>query len=731
MSYRSIVEITERLNSIFAEPLSPEEAFNEVYEPLQDLVSLTRDATLHQSCDPGVQARFARLHGQLSAIGENLFEGEYHEQIWLTLQAALSVSERIAAIRPESGSTIEDGPLLDPGEAVALLRSDPETLLQAAEAECRADPGSIVGAYLAAACQLCLGRFSDVIATTDALLLRYPVRHVVTLSAIAAMLQGRQSDALSRAQDGLYLRLEARRPEPWFRIPGLRTLTREEAEAIRQTNVTVVQMALEWLDDVGLDETHRMLFIGLLAPSLSQSRLLLVEHQEGAAPHWRGAVRLALARCARWRCDFMEAGRILEGMVGHHPRRERSLLSRDRRLLEAGEVELSGFGFNMSIYRTATSTGFSWEEEAAQMTSHDDRSPEQVADFLKDLASSWIASGFSHRILQDGPLPEDGEEDGDVETPDAEPLVDIDRFFTLYDAEKLDDVLMYANEILAETPHAVTAWGMQILVYLIRGQWAHAAVASERAVALSGCRALGAARVLRPAAEGALGEALSIGMENLTLRLRSATPELPMVIPGFPVILSSEGELLDQIELNTWRMLDGMLTTEDELPESTSLQFELLSALMAPNPANTIQKLEAMMPRLETSLVLKAAAATALGRWRRYEGNFEEARRCLSEARQTMPGLTFIEAERQRLERDIHLCEQTELIIRGYSVTLEISRTDRLLQRSFTPDDGSTHQTLTSWIEDPRPQAPALVMRDTVVSWLESGFSLLGEGPED
>ncbi|MFT5686338.1 MAG: hypothetical protein ACI8RZ_007294 [Myxococcota bacterium] len=733
MSYRSIVEITERLHGILSEPLSPEEAFDEMYGPLQDLVALTREATLHQSRDAGVQARFARLHGQLSAIGDNLSEGEYHEQIWLTLQEALSVSERIAAVRPMSDATLEGSVLLDPSKAMDLLKSDPEALLQQADAECRADPGSIVGAYLTAASQLCLGRLADALATADALVLHYPARHVVTLSAIAAMLQGRQEDALARAQDGLYLRLEARRPEPWFRIPGLRTLSREKAEAIRQVNITIVQMALEWLDDVGLDEGHRMLFIGLLAPSLSQSRLLLDEHRGVATtPLWSDAIRLGLARCARWRCDFMEAGRILEGMTGHRPRRERSLLSRDRRLLEAGEIELSGFGITLSIYRTATGTGFSWEEETAQLTDHEDRSQEQIADLLKDLASSWIGTGFSHRIIQVGALPEDGEEEDDVELPDIEPLVDIDRFFALYDAEKLDDVLVFASEVLNEKPHAVTAWGMRILVYLIRGQWAEAAYASERAVALSGCRALGAARVLRPASEGSLGEALNIGMKNLTLRLRSATPELPIELPGFPAILEQEGDLLDQIELNTWRMLDGMLSAEDDdIPEQTSLQIELLSALMAPNPANTIQQLEAMMPRLETHLALKSAAATALCRWRRYEGNFDAAQERLSEARRAMPGLSFIEAERLRLERDLRLCEQEELTIRGFSITLEVSRTDRLLQRSFTPDSGSNHQTLTSWVEDPRPQAPALVMRDMVVSWLESGFSLLGEGPGD
>ncbi len=732
MSYRSIVDITERINDTLAEPFSPEEAFDEVFDALQELVELTRDAALHQSRDAGVQSRFARLHGQLSAMADNLYESGYHEQAWQTLQDALTICERISAVRPVWTCIIEENELLDPAEALMLLRDDPEALLRQAEAECRADPGNILGGWLTAASQLCLGRFADALATTDALMVHYPVRHLVTISAIAAMLQGRQEDAIARALEGYHLRLEARRPESWFRIPGLRTLTRDEAEIIRQTNVTIVQMALEWLDDVGLDEGHRMLFVGLIAPSLSLARLLLEEHQEAAStPLWIVAVRLGLARCARLRCDFMEASRILEGMTGHRPRRERSLLSRDRRLLEAGEIELSGYGLTLSIYRTASSTGFSWEEETAQMTTHEDRSPEQIADLLKDLAASWISTGFTYRIIQEGALPEDGEEDDDIELPEAEPLVDIERFFSLYDAERLDDVLQFADGILAEKPHAVTAWGMRILVHLIRGQWAEAALASERAVALSGCRALGAARVLRPAAEGALGEALNIGMQNLALRLRSATPEQPMEIPGFPAIREQEGDLLDQIELNTWRMLDGMLSAEEDAPEQIGLQIELLSALMAPNPANTIQLLEAMMPRLETHLALRAAAATALCRWRRYEGDFDAAQTRLAEARAAMPGMSFVEAERRRLERDLRLCELTELTLRGFSITLEISRSDRLLERSFTPDDGTSHQTMTSWVEDPRPLAPALVMRDVVVSWLESGFSLLEDGPGD
>ena len=735
MSYQSIVAITERINDTLAEPLSPEEAFDEAYGDLQELVSQTRDAALHQSTDGAVQARFARLHGQLSAIAENLFEASYHEQIWLTLQEALSVSERIAAIRPTTTDTVESGSLLDLSTSTDLLRKDPESLFRQADAERRADPSSIVGAYLTAVSQLCLGRFADAMATADALSLHYPARHVVTIAAISAMLQGRQDEALIRAQDGLYQRLEARRPEPWFRIPGLRTLSREEAEAIRQANVTVVQLALEWLDDVGLNEGERMLFIGLLAPSLSQTRRLLEEHQERATTVvWADAVRLGLARCARWRCDFMEASRILEGMTGPRARKERTLLSRDRRLLEAGEVEINGYGLSLSVYRTTTCTGFSWAEEAAQLTTHEDREPQQVADLLKDLVASWISTGFAHRIIQEGALPDDGEEELEPETSSsAKPLVDIDRFFSLYDAERLDDVLVFADEVLAARPHAVTAWGMRILVHLIRGQWADAARASNRAVALSGCRSLGAARVLQPASEGSLGKALSIGMSNLALRLRSATPELPIELPGFPTIRSQEGDLLDQIELNTWRMLDGMLSTgeDEDTPTEIALQIELLSALMAPNPANTIQILEAMMPRLETQLALKAAAATALCRWRRYEGNFEAAREMLDVAQSALPGMSFVQAERRRLERDEALYQLTEVTLRGFRVTLDISRSDRLLQRSFSPDDGSTHQTLTSWIEDPRPQAPGLVMRDMVVSWLESGFSLLADGPGD
>ena len=733
MSYRSIVAITERINDIFSEPFSPEEAFNEAYGDLQELVSQTRNTSFHRSNNGAVQSLFARLHGQLSAIADNLYEASYHEQIWLTLQEALSVSERIAAIRPLSNSTIETGSLLDPTEAVVLLRDDPDELFRQADAELRADPGSIVGAYLTAASQLCLGRFSDAIATADALALLYPARHVVTITTLATMLQGRQEEALIRAQDGLYCRLEARRPEPWFRISGLCTLTREEAEAIRQTNVTMVQMALEWLADVGLDDGQRMIFIGLLAPSLSQARLLLEEHQEQAnSPIWADAVRLGLARCARWRCDFMEASRILEGMTGYRARHERTLLSRDRRLLEAGEIELAGFGVTLSIYRTTTCTGFSWAAEAAQLTNHDDRSAEQIADLLKDLTSSWISTGFSYRIIQEGPLPGDNEAEAeDSKKPTVESLVDIDRFFSLYDAERLDDVLVFTEEVLAEKPHAVTAWGMRILIHLIRGQWAEAALESEQAVALSGCRALGAAQVLRPASEGALGTALIIGMENLALRLRSATPEMPLELPGFPTIQEQEGDLLDQIELNTWRILDGMLSTGEETPEQIALEGELLSALMAPNPANTIQLLEAMMPRLETHLALKAAAATALCRWRRYEGDFDEAEKRLAEARAALPGMSFVQAEHRRMLRDRRLCASTELTLRGFGVTLNISRTDRLLERSFTPDNGSMHQTLTSWVEDPRPQAPALTMRDVVVSWLESGFSLLEDGPGD
>ena len=103
----------------------------------------------------------------------------------------------------------------------------------------------------------------------------------------------------------------------------------------------------------------------------------------------------------------------------------------------------------------------------------------------------------------------------------------------------------------------------------------------------------------------------------------------------------------------------------------------------------------------------------------------------LEVASDALPGMSFVQAERQRLERDEHLSTLTEVTLRGFRVTLDISRSDRLLQRSFTPDDGSMHQTLTSWIEDPRPQAPGLVMRDMVVSWLESGFSLLADGPGD
>jgi len=351
------------------------------------------------------------------------------------------------------------------------------------------------------------------------------------------------------------------------------------------------------------------------------------------------------------------------------------------------------------------------------------------------MVASWISSGFSHRVLRRGPLPEDIEYEEEDESDalneeEADALLDVDTFFALYDAEQLDGVLRYADSVLEETPHAPTAWGVKSLVYLIRGRWDEAAKLSAQAVHLSACRALAAPQVLLPLAEDDLGGALAAVMDNLSLRLRSATPPLPLALPGYPSITPREGELLDQIEHNTWRMAEEVLGDMEAEDEHQQLQRDLVAALLAPNPAMTLKRIEEMMPRLAITTGLRASACVALARWRRHEGELEAATRWLEEGLSAMPGLSYARQERQRLRRDQSIAAQDAITLRGYGVTIEVSREDRLLHHTFTPDDGSSVQSMTRWIDDPRPNAGGRAIRDAALAWLEAGFSLLESEPD-
>ncbi|MEL6348196.1 MAG: hypothetical protein AAFV53_34120 [Myxococcota bacterium] len=738
MSYRTVIHITERLNTKLLDATTPEDAFESAYGDLEELLEVARDASYHRSTDPNVHARFQRLFGQLSSIAADLKQDAYHRQAWGTLQEALQLTERIAGPSMHRPSSPEDGPVLDTEEANDLLRDSPEALLEMAERELRADPDSVVGAYMRGAALLFLGRHADAIASAEALAIRYPARHVATISSVAAALQGREDEALRRALAGMHLRLEARRPEPWQRVPGLRTLSSDEAEAIRQANVSLVQQALHWLSDLGWINHKRLLFAGLLAPSLSQSRQLLSTHLDDAKePIWQDAARAGLARVARWRCEFLEAMEYLEGLQTDFARQERAFIGRDRRLLVAGEIELIGFGCRARLGRTETATGFGWDDEPLMFTEHDDRSEAQVADLLKDLASSWIATGFAHEILHEGPLSEEDELELDDEFDNLEELedeeeyslLDVDRFFALYDAEELDGVYRYTDEILAKHPFAPTAWGVRALVHLIRGYWDEAAKASERGVALSGCRALAAPRALLPLAEERFSTALVVAMDNLHLRLRSATPELPLRVHGFPTISSREGELLDQIENNAWRMAEELLRDAESDDPSQQLQLQLIGILLSPNPAIALRRLEELLPELQPYVGLKAVACTALARWRRHEGDLDVSERWLRKAEAALPSFRYTLFERERLERDRQLMTHDTIRLQGFDLSIELSRSGKLLYRTFMPDNSSETHSLTGWVDDPRPNAARIALRDAAVNWIESGFIMVeGEG---
>ena len=726
MSYHTVIQLTDTLRTILQASPSPEEAFEESYRNLRDLLDETRDASYHRTTATDVRNRFQSLHSELSNIAQHLRANDYQKNTWRTLQEVLHLSRRIAAAQTSPRSAA--GPTLNPESAVDLLKSDPAHLQEQALQELRADPESILGAYLLGATQLSLSQHADAIATAVRLSVHYPARHVSTITALAAAMQGREMVAQRIALQGLHRRLEARRPQPGQRIPGLRTLSDEEAEVIRQINVQLVQQALHWCNESGWVEAKSMAFVGLLAPSLTQARHMLEQGSQVEDARWQIAVRCGLARCARWRCAFSEATDHLEDIETPFANAERALITRDRTLIETGELELTGFGVRLHLGRTTDSIGFALGNADLALTEHENRSETQLADLLKDEVCSWILTGFQHTILRRGPLSIDIDE---APPPGPESLFDVDRFFELYNAEDMDGIQADTDEVILRHPNAPTPWGVKALVYLLQGNLEQAVKASRQGTVRSACRALAAPQVLLPLVEGNYGAALSKAMENLSLRLRSATPELPVYLPGFPGITPAEGELLDQIEHNTWKMVEELLTDQEPEGEEQALELRLLAALIVPNPAQTLTELEELMPSLEAHLGMQAAACVALGRWRRHEGKLDEAARWLHRAERVLPGLSHTRLERKRLTRDRALMSSSEISLRGFGMTIEIRSVGRLLHRHFTPDPGIQTHALTGWVEDSREDAVALAMRDLTVSWLESGFSLLSDAPDE
>lgn len=726
MSYHTVIHLTDTLRTILQASYSPEAAFEESYRNLKDLLNETRDASYHRTTAADVRNRFQSLHSDLSDIAKHLRASDYQKNTWRTLQEVLHLSRRIAAA--QTSPQPAGGPPLNMESAAELLKTDPSQLQEQIFQELRADPESILGAYLLGATQLFLGQVSSAVATTSRLAVRYPSRHVSTIDALAAAMQGREAVARRSALRGLHRRLEARRPQPWQRIPGLRTLSAEEAEVIRQVNVQLVQRALRWCNESGWSEAKSMAFVGLMAPSLTQARHMLEQGSQVEDADWRLAVRCGLARCARWRCAFAEATDHLEEIDTPFARTERALIIRDRTIIESGELEMTGFGVRLHLGRTIDSIGFALGNADLALTEPENRSEAQIADLLKDEVCSWISTGFRHTVLRRGPLPAELEEPS---TPMPESLFDVDHFFELYNAEDMDGVLLYADEIIHHHPNAPTPWGVKSLIHLLQGNLELADRASRKGTLRSACRALAAPQVLLPLAEGNYGAAMSKAMDNLSLRLRSATPELPVYLPGFPGITPAEGELLDQIEHNTWKMMEELISDQEPEGEDQALELRLLAALIVPNPAETLEQLEELMPQLDAHLGMQAAACVALARWRRHEGKLDDAARWLHRAERVLPGLSYTRAARQRLARDRELMDSSEISLRGFGMTIEIRSVGRLLHRHFTPDPGTQTHALTGWVEDSREDAVPLAMRDLTVSWLESGYSLLSDAPDE
>lgn len=727
MSYRTVIQLMDTLTDRLKTSAPKDEIFEDAFGDLEELLHETQDASYHQSQSALVQARFQRLHGQLSVLSDALQPEAYQHQTWRTLTELLAVSKHVASLTPARASNEGEG--LDLDDVVILLNQDPELLYEQAQQEQLADPNSIIGAYLQAAALLCMGKSTRALVEASALALRYPARHVHTIAAAAHARQNRLDAAIHDALQGLHCRLEARRPHASHRIAGLRTLSEQEAEAVRQVNVALVQHVLHWCDGPAWTEANRLVFVGLLAPSLTQARHMLEQGLDDATPPWQEAAHCGLARCARWRCAFDDAEDLLDEVDTPFSRMERTFIERDRSLLLAGQVELTGFGVHVQLSRTKHSILCSFNGQGTLIDEHKERDAHQLADLLKDYAVSWIGTGFHPTVLQQGVVEEPPEDEPILTEPEA--VFDVEYFFELYNDEDLLGIHRYTDGIIAQHPHAPTPWGVKSLVHLIDGNWQQAAAASRQGVLRSGCRALASPQILHPLSEGDYGQALMLAMQNLSLRLRSATPQTPIQLPAFPHITASEGELLDQIELNTWRVLEEVINAQQPEETGQELELRLLSALMVPNPATTVVELEELMPELAANLGLQAAACVGIARWRRHEGSIDMANHWLRRAERLLPSLSHVQQERQRLRRDRALMTETEITLRGFGVTIDLQRSERLLHRHFTLDrTGQTHA-LTGWIEDSQPDAEAIAIRDVAVSWLECGFTLLSDAPTE
>jgi len=716
VSYRNIVVVTDRLSQRLRSDLSSEIQREEVYADLIDFVELMQDTACHTSIDPEVQHRLHRLHTSLSQALPIIASDSVHQHMQDTIAAALELIQDVQAPdHPTQG--IDPNLLLDELESIELLRDDKiDLLLHKAQRELDADPTNILAAFLHATALLCLNESEQAMDAAKTLAQRYPARHVFTICALAAARSGDPDQALIQALNGMQCRLEAQRPEHWYRISGLREPTELEAETIRRANIIVIQKGLEWVQETGWSPNAKNLLTGLLAPSLGQAYQILKTHIDDIQdPGWLTIARSGLARCARWRCEYHSATLLLEGIQTRFAQQERELIIRDEALLNSCEVELVGHGHRLVIGRTPTSTTFSWKN-GHHKTPHPDRSDAQIADLMKDLVTSWIETGFTENICTTQTVADD-------ETPATDPVaVDVEYFFSLYESERLDDILIYALGKLETNPTAVTAWGLVMLVYSLRGHWGKASRASEKALALSGCRSLAIHRAFMPLLRGDLGATLSVAMDNLTFRLRSATPREVTDLASYPAIRIKEGELLDQIEQNAWLIIEKIIERYEPDSNIDRQQIDVIAALLTPNPVVTIEQLQRLMPDLVAAPHLQAAAATALARWKRHEGRLQTADKWLSVAEQAVPHLSFTQEERKRLTRDMELMDKQTVCLYGYGLTIEVSRKDRFLSQTQTSTDGSICQSSVSQIDDSSDDAVALALRNAALVWLESGF---------
>lgn len=779
MAYKDIIEHLDALTTLHAEAGEGADWSDLAYRAQGDVVGLLRWGAaggFSKTRAPEVIARFGGAARALDALLKGLDREEVSADIMAAVGEARELAATVAAQAPDEalGGAVELEPMYEAQAVTRLIEDDQlEDALALVERELIAAPEGVAPRFQRAVILLLMGQMEGALDATQEAMRLWPSRHMAAPGVYALLAEERPEDALLLALDGMHRRLDVQPPQSWMPLRSVPALPDEEAHAIAVAHGELIQTCLGKTEDMGMSQAQIMLIAGLLLPNMKQAyqaalRPIAESEADSLKPAERAALFAALARIERWLADFDDAlpwaARAAEAdgeLVGEWLAREAELLQRDRELLEAGQVRLTGFGHTFALARTPSALGTVWgpeEDGVMQFDYRPDRTSAQIADMLKDQVNAWIDTGFSYTIEQVGPLDEDEVEAGPA--AGVRPELHPGEVFGLLDAQDSDGLIALAEAHLAALPasqKSPAALATRALGLLFNDQLQAAHDAALEAIAASPCRACAAVHVaacgLLDADEDVPTRTLDAAIEALPMRLRSQTPEPPeeVELDGFGYVSALENDLLDGVETVAFNLLIERFTDDEGSPLNAFASAIL--AMMTPGPNQAVERMAHNadifqdelgsrmqahgrgMQRIgqdpvfdgitdEALARLLAACLTGVARWQRMADAFDEASEWLNERLEGI-SFDFMDAERARLARDLAYLEQEVVELRGFGVRLTIAREDDMLTQTFARK-GHDPETLEAMFGVSSPDELAVPMKDVILAWLESGFRPAG-----